>query len=191
MVNVWSLCILPFSVGASISNWEDVGFDLAYTSRTVNLHVNGTNTGCTISSTVIGMKCKDRKGGGVSQPSNAFQSLVDCQHMGEEFDLLAVKPDESCWKFTVTQQVQRDQVISADRLEIRPGQVANVTCVLSPFGPDNEGSDPSSGFTTKTTAKLELTARNAGTDASGTKTYPIGAVKFLQKDEEVPARFKK
>ena len=191
-MNVWSLCILPLTVGARIHNWEDVGFSLgnSWSSGTIRL---GDYTGCQITGTTIKMTCKDRKESGITVPSNVFHSVIDCHGMNEHYDVLDVKPDPSCWKFTFTQETQEEQnqVSSGDHLELRKGQRADVMCIRSPFGPSEEPvpsdfPDHDQGYTTVAQAKLIMTIRDTKTSwKSRARTYPIGTVKVHQIDTEV------
>lgn len=177
-------CVVVLSSSDIVKDWEKVGFSRTHRGSSQNLEVNGKSTGCMIVSMGIDLTCKDRAESS-EVPSNAFHALVNCQDMdATKFDLLTIEPGPFCGKLTYTQHFQPNSAASIGSLQIKPGQVANLTCVLFPLGNSKYYSD-TDGWTTAKTATVDVMAKNSKNGESGTiKDVPLGSLRYRQDKED-------
>eukprot|EP00438_Fugacium_kawagutii_P012580 Skav200201 [mRNA] locus=scaffold623:373194:374472:- [translate_table: standard] len=145
---LWILPILAWAGDGDIERDPDhVGFDISdFSGPAMSVSVNGKDTGCQVSSLGVKLTCHTKAFRNNSIPSNAFRILVDCQNMdATKFDLLTVQAGSACSKLTYTQHLQ---VMggSSSSLQMKPGQSANLTCVLFPL--DGMESAVSEGWST-------------------------------------------
>eukprot|EP00435_Cladocopium_sp_Y103_P042165 s432_g11.t1 len=157
----------------------------------VQLVISNMNTGCSVSTMAIELTCQDSK---PSAPQNAFQTVVNCQNMNPtEADSVSIKGGDSCGKLTYTQHFAAGDSVSAGSgsVEIKPGQVANITCVLLPFPIGNSAKKPVARdhFAISSDVQLDFSAKHLDSATKrltgGSQSVSIGTVKFSQDLQKV------
>lgn len=178
---------------AVVDKWEDVGFGLTQIASSSKLVVSNMETGCSIFMTSIELTCKDSNPMG-NPPSNAFHTVVNCLNMDPtKASRVKIKGSDSCGKLTSTQYFAADDSVStrSGSVEIQPGQLANLTCVLLPFpiGNSAEKRPGEDNFATSNDVKLDFAAQHFDKETKrlegGSQSVSIGTVKFLQDPEKV------
>lgn len=181
----WSLS-LRLSCGEMVKRWEEVGFTGSLISGPGvpdSLSLNGKDSGCKLNSVGMSLTCQD-----LSEmespnpvPSNAFRLRVDCSSMdASKFDLLTVQAASGCSKLTFTQQLQVEESVSKSMLQMKPGQIANLTCVLFPLA-GQKNIVESSDWKTAATPTLDFTAKNSKSGETGTlKALQLTPLKYIE-----------
>lgn len=186
MTPAWSFCIL--CLAAAGLEMDDVGFRLVQTGSSSKLMVNGQETGCTISTQGVEMTCEDIKnfGGSLNLPANAFRPVIDCQQMdATQFDAVSIRSSPMCSKLTYTKHFKAGAVSNtsetSEALDLKPGEVANFTCLLFPLPNTEKGL---ARWMVPVSVELDVTARNSKTNQSGTVKWEIGTIKWRTEDKQ-------
>eukprot|EP00438_Fugacium_kawagutii_P030241 Skav219534 [mRNA] locus=scaffold30:789954:791123:- [translate_table: standard] len=127
----WILCYIV----ALCANDVDVTLRIATTSASSKLEANWKDTGCTVQTERQDVTCTPKDDGSdLGQvPATYASAVVNCKNMDTSaYDSLLFEPSPFCAMFSFTQHMEKGDKVRflVNRMEIFPGSIANITCVL-------------------------------------------------------------
>eukprot|EP00438_Fugacium_kawagutii_P020908 Skav211799 [mRNA] locus=scaffold305:348845:350849:+ [translate_table: standard] len=129
----WILCF----VVALCANAVDVTLRIATTSASSKLEVYWKDTGCTLQTERQDVTCTPKDDGSdLGQvPATFASAVINCKNMNTSaYDSLQFRFTEWCAKFTYTQHMENGgdkvRVVHFNHLQIFPGSIVNITCVM-------------------------------------------------------------
>ena len=102
-----------------------------------------------------------------------------------QFDAVSIRSSPMCSKLTYTKHFKAGAVSNtsetSEALDLKPGEVANFTCLLFPLPNTEKGL---ARWMVPVSVELDVTARNSKTNQSGTVKWEIGTIKWRTEDKQ-------